>query len=301
MDITLTPDVEKLVAEKLKSGRYTSADQVVREALLQSKLFAGLGGPAAVAAMDSEAKADAFEDFLASELDESLTSKDPHYPTVAEVQAQIETRPYRMGVGNLFVAPHHSVNVKLLPPMPAEPTLADFFQRRFLPANHVLQSAALAQKNGMPEEVVLACLLHDTAQHLMKADHGYWAAQLYGPYVPEKTAFAIQYHQALRFFADPAYNYEYPDLYRRLFGEDYVPAKHVQRDYEMVRNHKWYFEARMVTVNDFYSFDPNAKIDFTQFEDVVGRHFKQPKEGLGNDNSPVAHMWRTIINPDAPL
>jgi hypothetical protein len=38
-----------------------------------------------------------------------------------------------------------------------------------------------------------------------------------------------------------------------------------------------------------------------KFTDIVGRHFKQPTEGLGNDNSPVAHMWRTIANPDAPL
>jgi Arc/MetJ-type ribon-helix-helix transcriptional regulator len=301
MNVTLTPDVEKLVAERLKAGGYASADQVVHEALLQSRLFAGLGGAAEVATMDSEAKADAFEEFLASELDEILTSKDPHYPTVAEVEAKIETRPHRMGVGNLFIAPRRYQNVKRLPKMPAEPTLADFFKLRFAPANHVLQSAALAMKNGMPEEVVLACLLHDTAQHLMKADHGYWAAQLYGPYVPEEVAFAIRYHQALRFFPDPDYGYEYPDLYRRLFGEDYTPSPHVQRDYKMVRDHKWYFEARMVTVNDFYSFDPKAEVTIEPFEDIIGRHFKQPKEGLGNDGSPVAHMWRTIINPDAPL
>jgi hypothetical protein len=119
--------------------------------------------------------------------------------------------------------------------------------------------------------------------------------------VPEKTAFAIQYHQALRFFPDPAYGYEYPDLYRRLFGEDYVPLPHVRKDYEMVRNHKWYFEARMVTVNDLYSFDPKAHVSLEQFTDIIGRHFKQPKEGLGDDGSPVAHMWRTIANPDTPL
>ena len=301
MNVTLPPDIEKLVAEKLSSGRYESAEQVVREALLQSRLFASAGGPAAVAAMDSEAKADAFEEFLASELDEILTSKDANYPTVAQVEAKIETRPHRMGVGNLFIAPRRYANVKKLPRMPAAPTLADFFERRFAPANHVLQSAALAVKNGMSEEIVLACLLHDTAQSLMKADHGYWAAQLYAPYVPEKTAFPIRYHQALRFFPDPEYGYEYPDLYRRLFGEDYVPAPHVQTDYKMVRDHQWYYEARMVTVNDFYSFDPDAHVDAGQFADVVGRHFKQPKEGLGNDGSPVAHMWRTIANPDAPL
>ena len=38
-----------------------------------------------------------------------------------------------------------------------------------------------------------------------------------------------------------------------------------------------------------------------QFVDVIGRHFKQPKEGLGFDNSAVAHMWRSIAKPDAPL
>jgi hypothetical protein len=34
-----------------------------------------------------------------------------------------------------------------------------------------------------------------------------------------------------------------------------------------------------------------------QFEDIIGRHFKQPKEGLGNDDSPSAHMWRTLRRP----
>jgi hypothetical protein len=33
----------------------------------------------------------------------------------------------------------------------------------------------------------------------------------------------------------------------------------------------------------------------------VGRHFRQPKQGLGNDEGSVAHMWRTLANPDAPL
>ena len=44
-----------------------------------------------------------------------------------------------------------------------------------------------------------------------------------------------------------------------------------------------------------------AVVDIDPFVDLIGRHFKQPKEGLGNDGSPVAHMWRTIANPDAPL
>ncbi len=43
--------------------------------------------------------------------------------------------------------------------------------------------------------------------------------------------------------------------------------------------------------------DPNAKIELEEFNDVIGPNFKQPKEGLGFDNSPVAHMWRAVIRP----
>ena len=38
-----------------------------------------------------------------------------------------------------------------------------------------------------------------------------------------------------------------------------------------------------------------------EMKDIVGRNFKQPKEGLGFDNTPVAHMWRSIATPDHPL
>jgi hypothetical protein len=50
-------------------------------------------------------------------------------------------------------------------------------------------------------------------------------------------------------------------------------------------------------VNDLYAFDPNARVELEEFTDIVGRHFKQPKEGLGFDASPTAHMWRTINWP----
>jgi hypothetical protein len=32
-----------------------------------------------------------------------------------------------------------------------------------------------------------------------------------------------------------------------------------------------------------------------------GWYFNPPKEGLGYDNSPVAHLWRTLMFPDNPL
>jgi hypothetical protein len=38
-------------------------------------------------------------------------------------------------------------------------------------------------------------------------------------------------------------------------------------------------------------------VSWEPFVDIVGRHFKQPKEGLKCDNSPIAHIWRTIRRP----
>ena len=219
-----------------------------------------LGGADAVRRLDPEARADAVEDFLAKQLKTIGIPADGHYPTVAEVEQRIETRPFRQGSGFLFVS--NSSNVKRLAPMPANPTLADFFNLRFgvnTTRNHCLQSAALAMKNGLAEEVILACLLHDTGAELMRSDHGWWGAQLYEPYVPEKVAFAIRYHQTLRFYPDKETGYEYPELYRYLFGEDYVPAPHVEAAYKMLRNHKWYMLPRLVTLNDLYSFDPTRR------------------------------------------
>jgi hypothetical protein len=259
--------------------------------------FASLGGAAAVAAMSSEAKADALEDHMLLQLNIANAQK---FPKAADIEAQIDTRPYRRGAGNLFIAV--TGNVKRLQPMPAKPTLVDFFKLRFMAtSNHVLQSANRAMQTGMSEEIILACLLHDTVQELIKVDHGWWGAQLYEQYVPEKTAFAIRYHQALRFYADTKNGYEYPDLYRRTFGEDYKPEPYIEATYKMILNHKWYLEPRLVTVNDLYAFEPGVNPQLEQFTDIIGRHFKQPKEGLGYDNSPVAHMWRSIERADSPL
>jgi len=189
-----------------------------------------------------------------------------------------------------------------LPKMPERPTLVDFFKLRFAPANHLLQSARHAVRAGMDEKVVLACLLHDIGvASFIRCDHGYWGAQMIEPYVDEEVSWAVRMHQALRFFPDPSVGYEYPENYFRIFGVDYVPLPHIRRAYDYARDHKWYMDARLVTLNDLYSFDPSVQVSIDEFTDIIGRHFRQPEEGLGNDNTPVTHMWRTMINPDAPL
>ena len=186
--------------------------------------------------------------------------------------------------------------------MPAEPTLGDFFEMRFgAVSNHCLQSAKRALENGAAEEAVFACLIHDTGMVLKKPDHGFWAEALYRPYVSDRVAFSIRYHQSLRFYLAPDYGYEYPELYKEVFGPNYVPEPYIQVEYDHVRNHRWYDHAMQIVVNDDYSFDPDARPTIAPFLDIIGRHFKQPKEGLGWDNSPSSFMWRTIINPNRPL
>jgi hypothetical protein len=188
-----------------------------------------------------------------------------------------------------------------LPRMPERPALRDFFELRFskISRTHLLQSARVARANGLDEKVILACLLHDIAiAGLLSANHGYWGAQLVAPYVDEEVAWAIQKHEALRYFPDESVGYAYPQAYIDYFGPDYRPPDYLRAEHEAARQHRWYMTARLVTINDIYSFDPGVQVGFEEFEDIVGRHFRQPEAGLGFDGSPVAHMWRTMIWPN---
>jgi hypothetical protein len=239
-------------------------------------------------------RADALEHQQMHELDRiivksrlfNLADADMGMPSGAQLMAQNPGKVMLMG------------DDPRLSRMPAKPTLIDFFEHRIAPANHLLQSAHHAVKAGLDEKVVLACLLHDVGVlGFIRADHGYWGAQLVEPYVSEEVSWAIRAHQALRFFPDESVGYSYPDQYIKHFGPDYRPDDYIQAAYKKARDHKWYMTSRMITVHDIYSFDPNAVVSWEPFIDIVGRNFRQPEEGLGNDDSPSAHMWRTIRRP----
>src|ERR1700679_1500633 len=183
-----------------------------------------------------------------------------------------------------------------LPAMPAAPTLMDFFKYRFGPCAHLLKSARHPKNAGLPGDLVLAALLHDISTiGFIRGDHGYWGAQLVEPYVDEEVTWAIRAHQVLRFYPDASVGYEYPDSYIKFFGADYRPDPYVEEDYQRMRAHKWYMSGRMITVHDIYSFDPTAVVELEEFTDVIGRNFRQPEQGLGFDNSPVAHMGRAMV------
>src|SRR5262250_385660 len=240
-------------------------------------------------------RADALEEKMARELDYIL----------------IKSRLYSMAEGDMSPAPNAGALMKdnpnarvlmgddpRLPAMPEKPTLMDFFQYRFGPCMHLLQSARHAVNANLPEKMVLACLLHDISTiGFIRGDHGYWGAQLVEPYVDEEVTWAIRAHQVLRFYPDESVGYDYPQSYVKTFGADYTVDDYIDADYKRMKDHKWYETCRLITVNDLYAFDPNVKVELEEFTDVVGRHFRQPKEGLGFDQSPSAHMWRTINHP----
>lgn len=188
-----------------------------------------------------------------------------------------------------------------LPRMPERPRLLDFFHNRLedITFRHLLVSGARALEAGQDEKVVLACLLHDISNGcLIRSDHGYWGAQMIAPYVSEEIAWAVKYHQALRYFEDESVGYTYPESYHRFFGPDYVPPDYLRRDAETARAHRWYMTSRLVTLYDIYFFDDGPTPDPAIFTDIIGRHFKEPEEGLGFDGSDTAHMWRSIIWPN---
>jgi len=183
--------------------------------------------------------------------------------------------------------------------MPDRPALVDFFRLRMNPGQqHLLQSARHARLAGCDEKIVLACLLHDiSVVGFIRCDHGYWGEQLVAPYVDEEISWAIGAHQVVRFFPDPDFGYEYPDLYVKFFGSDFQPEPYVVRAYEQIRKHRWYGTARLIAVHDLYAFDADVRVELDEFIDVIERNFRQPEEGLGFDDSPAAHMWRTMNWP----
>jgi HD domain len=243
-------------------------------------------------------RADELEDEMMKTLDR-VPSKSPLY-TMGEIDPRLGVvRPPLKPGQHMLQGPDPR-----LPAMPEKPGILDFYRQRFRKGGtqHLLQSANLARKNGYPEKIITACLLHDIAVvGFIQADHGYWGAQMIEPYVDEEISWAIRYHQALRFYPDESVGYPYPEQYVRNFGADYKPEPYIEKAYKEALNHKWYMTSRLICVNDLYSFDPNVEVQLEDFEDVLGRNFRQPEEGLGFDGSPTAHMWRTLMWPTRML
>ncbi len=268
--------------------------------------IASVGGAAALASMDANQKADALEFAMGKELEEkqgNMSSADADVKPNGYIAPARVFRTYgkdemdipKKQPGEFF----HMGHDNRLPRMSDKPSLLEFFDKRIGHSSHLLQSARLAKINGLPEKTVFACLLHDiSVSGFISGDHGYYGSQLVAPYVDEEVSWAIKYHQSLRFIPDEEVGYPYPEAYIRYFGEDFKPEPYIFKDAEYARNHKWYMTARQICINDVYSFDPNVTVSMDDYVDIIGRNFHEPEEGLGYDNSPSSHMWRTMIFPN---
>jgi len=246
-------------------------------------------------AMTLAERADALEHKMMRELDAiivksrlfNLADGDTSIPNGAALLAQKPGKYMLMG------------DDPRLPKMPERPTLMDFFKYRFGPANHLLQSARHAvrgrhrreDRHGLPGARHRSHRFHPRRSRLLGCPDGG------APYVDEEVSWAIRAHQALRFYPDESGGYSYPESYIKNFGADYRPDPYIEGEYKRARDHRWYMTARLITVHDIYSFDPNLTVELEEFTDIIGRNFRQPKEGLGWDSSPSAHMWRTLIRP----
>ena len=191
-----------------------------------------LGDSAIVERMDSEAKVEALEGYLSGQPDNAIFARlgAPSKPmTVSELNEHIDKRPLRRGMGGTLFSsggtnPFGTVCRANPSRYPAcrrcrlNRRCSIFSSSDSLPRHTVLQSADKTLAARLPEEIVVACLLHDVAKVLIKAHHGWWAAQLFEPYTSRKVSFAIRYHQAPRFYPDPSVGYEYPRLYNLIFG-----------------------------------------------------------------------------------
>ena len=101
--------------------------------------------------------ADELEEHMMHELERVVSKSTLHYLADGEVKMDSSAGLWAKHPGAVFnMGPDPR-----LPPMPAKPTLVDYFRCRFASHAHLLQSATHALKAGHNEKIILACLLHD--------------------------------------------------------------------------------------------------------------------------------------------
>ena len=145
---------------------------------------------------------------------------------------------------------------------PTNPTILDFFRLRFRQGGmqHLLQSANLARKNGFPEKIITACLLHDIGvagfisgrPRLLGRAAGR-ALRRRGDHLghPLPPGAALLSRRVGRLHRTPSST-------SATSAPDYKPEPYIEQAYKEALNHKWYMTSRLICVNDLYAFDPNV-------------------------------------------
>ena len=85
-----------------------------------------------------------------------------------------------------------------------------------------------------------------------------------------------------------------PDMVDRIEdGIQQIWVQKLDRVDRCITCHQGIFWRGFESAEQPFTTHPNLEM----FVDIIGRHFKQPKEGLGFDNTAVSHQWRTLIWP----
>lgn len=132
---------------------------------------------------------------------------------------------------------------------------------------HGLQSATRALQDGLDEETVVVCLLHDIGFIACPSSHGAFAAALLGPYVGEANRWMLEHHQVFQQVHLPTY------------------PNNDARARERWRGHPAFeWTARFVARYDQDTIDPGAPmLPLAAFEPMVQRLFLRPPRPLPLD------------------
>jgi predicted HD phosphohydrolase len=129
---------------------------------------------------------------------------------------------------------------------------------------HSLQSATLAQRDGMDEEYVVCALLHDMGDILCSSSHAELAATVLKPFVSEENHWMLEHHGIFQGY----YFFHYLGLDRNM------------RD--QFRGHPSFEKTAMFCArHDQNAFDPNYDtIPLEAFVPMVQRVMARPKRSI---------------------
>lgn len=126
---------------------------------------------------------------------------------------------------------------------------------------HSLQTAALAERAGADEELVVAALCHDVGKYVSVTNHPAIAAEMLRPFVRDEVYHVVRAHQDFQGRHYYAYFGGDPDARERYRGEPWFPLAEQFAD-------EW----------DQLAFDPAfATPPLEHFEDRVRAVFGQPR------------------------
>ena len=128
---------------------------------------------------------------------------------------------------------------------------------------HSLQSATLAYHDGASEELIVAALFHDIADHVTPYNHAEGAATILKPFVSAKTYWIVKHH----------------GVFQGVYFWHHIGRDRNARD--KYKDHKWFSDCAYFCEHyDQLAFDPdfeNLPLEF--FMPIVNRIFTRKPFG----------------------